>query len=107
MRRPRSRSGWGRSGRNRQAANRPAFASPQRKELVMAINTGRAVAGDLVAGVVANPLHFLNNTYVLGADMPPWGASHNIGPPTLTSGALAATRAGAYFIYGLPIVFTS
>jgi len=50
----------------------------------MAINTGRVVAGGLVAGVVANAIDFVTNTYVLGADMQAWAASHNIDQATLT-----------------------
>jgi len=72
----------------------------------MAINTGRVVAGGLVAGVVANAIDFVNNTYVLGADMQAWAASHNIDQATLTSGAVAGTWVAVDFIYGLLIVFT-
>jgi hypothetical protein len=72
----------------------------------MAINSGRVVAGGLVAGAVANAIDFVNNTYVLGADMQAWAASHNIDPATLTSGAVAGTWVAVDFIYGLLIVFT-
>jgi len=72
----------------------------------MAINTGKVVAGGLVAGVVANAIDFVNNTYVLGADMQAWAASHNIDPATLTSGAVAGTWVVVDFIYGLLLVFT-
>ncbi|HXD16779.1 MAG TPA: hypothetical protein VN654_07170 [Vicinamibacterales bacterium] len=72
----------------------------------MAINTGRVVAGGLVAGVVANAIDFVTNTYVLGADMQAWAASHNIDPATLTSGLVAGTWVAVDFIYGLLIVFT-
>ena len=72
----------------------------------MAINTGKVVAGGLVAGVVANAIDFVNNTYVLGADMQAWAASHNIDSATLTSGAVAGTWVVVDFIYGLLLVFT-
>ena len=72
----------------------------------MAINTGKVVAGGLVAGVVANAIDFVTNTYVLGADMQAWAASHNIDPATLTSGAVAGTWVVVDFIYGLLLVFT-
>ena len=72
----------------------------------MAINTGKVVAGGLVAGVVANAIDFVTNTYVLGADMQAWAASHNIDPATLTSGAVVGTWVAVDFIYGLLIVFT-
>jgi len=72
----------------------------------MAINSGRVVAGGLVAGVVANAIDFVTNTYVLGADMQAWAASHNIDQATLTSGTVAGSWAAVDFIYGLLIVFT-
>jgi hypothetical protein len=72
----------------------------------MAMNTGRVVAGGLVAGVVANAIDFVTNTYVLGADMQAWAASHNIDQATLTSGTVAGSWAAVDFIYGLLIVFT-
>ena len=72
----------------------------------MAINTGKIVAGGLVAGVVANAFDFVTNTYILGADMQAWAASHNIDPATLTSGAVAGTWVVVDFIYGLLLVFT-
>jgi hypothetical protein len=55
---------------------------------------------------VANVIDFVNNTYVLGADMQAWAASHNIDPATLTSGAVAGTWVVVDFIYGLLLVFT-
>ena len=72
----------------------------------MAINTGKVVAGGLVAGVVANAIDFVTNTYVLAADMEAWAASHNIDPATLTSGAVAGTWVAIDFVYGLLLVFT-
>jgi hypothetical protein len=64
------------------------------------------VAGGLVAGVVANAIDFVNNTYVLGADMQAWAASHNIDQARLTSGTVAGSWVAVDFIYGLLIVFT-
>jgi uncharacterized membrane protein YcfT len=64
------------------------------------------VAGGLVAGVVANAIDFVTNTYVLGADMQAWAASHNIDQATLTSGTVAGSWAAVDFVYGLLIVFT-
>jgi hypothetical protein len=72
----------------------------------MAINTGKVVAGGLVAGVVANAIDFVTNTYVLAADQQAWAASHNIDPATLTSGAVAGTWVAVDFVYGLLLVFT-
>jgi hypothetical protein len=78
----------------------------QRKELVMAINTGKVVAGGLVAGVVANAIDFVTNTYVLAADWQGWASAHNVDPATLTSGAVAGTWTAVDFVYGLLLVFT-
>jgi len=72
----------------------------------MAINTGKVVAGGLVAGLVANAIDFVTNTYILAADMEAWAASHNIDPATLTSGAVAGTWVAIDFVYGLLLVFT-
>jgi len=72
----------------------------------MAINTGKVVAGGLVAGVVANAFDFVTNTYILAADMQAWAASHNVDPATLTSGTVAGTWVAIDFVYGLLLVFT-
>jgi hypothetical protein len=72
----------------------------------MAINTGRIVAGGLVAGVVANAVDFVTNNYVLAADWQAWAASHNIDQAALTSGAVAATWTAVDFILGFLLVWT-
>ena len=72
----------------------------------MAINTGKVVAGGLVAGVVANAVDFVTNNYVLAADWQAWAASHNIDPATLTSGPVAATWVAVDFLFGLLLVWT-
>ena len=72
----------------------------------MAINTGKVVAGGLVAGLVANAIDFVTNMYVLGADMQAFATSHNIDAAALTSGAVAGTWVVVDFIYGLLLVFT-
>ena len=55
------------------------------------INLGRVVAGGLVAGVVANAIDFVTNTYVLGADIAAWAPTRNIDPAAMNSGPVAAT----------------
>src|SRR5678815_2104572 len=62
------------------------------KELVMAsINLGRVVAGGLVAGVVANAIDFVTNTYVLASDIAAWAPTRNLDPAVMNSGPVAAT----------------
>jgi hypothetical protein len=70
------------------------------------INTGRVIAGGLVAGVVANAVDFVTNTYVLAADWQAWAASHNIDPASLTSGAVAGTWMAVDFLIGFLLVWT-
>jgi len=72
----------------------------------VAINTGRVVAGGLVAGVVANAVDFVTNNYVLAADWQAWAAAHNIDAARLTSGAVAGTWTVVDFIFGLLLVWT-
>ena len=70
------------------------------------INMGRVVAGGLVAGVVANAIDFVTNTYILAADMAAWAPTRNIDPATLNSPQVAGTWIFVDFIYGLLLVFT-
>ena len=70
------------------------------------INIGKVVTGGLVAGVVANAVDFVTNTYVLAADWQAWAVSHNIDPAVLTSGSVAATWMAVDFIFGLLLVWT-
>ena len=70
------------------------------------INMGRVVAGGLVAGVVANAIDFVTNTYILAADLAAWAPARNIDPATLTSPQVAGTWVVVDFIYGLLIVWT-
>lgn len=72
----------------------------------MAINTGKVVAGGLVAGVVSNAVDFVTNNYVLAADWQAWAAAHNIDPATLTSGPVATTWIVVDFLFGLLLVWT-
>jgi len=70
------------------------------------INVGRVVAGGLVAGVVANAIDFVTNTYILASDMAAWAPTRNLDPAAMNSGPVAATWIVVDFIMGLLLVFT-
>jgi hypothetical protein len=72
----------------------------------MAINTGRVVAGGLVAGVVANAVDFVTNNYVLADDWQAWAVQHNIDRAALTSGSVIATWTVVDFVIGILAVWT-
>jgi len=55
------------------------------------INTGRVVAGGLVAGLVANAIDFVTNTYVMADDWTAFAQAHNMDPAAMTSPAVAGT----------------
>jgi hypothetical protein len=77
------------------------------KEHVMAsINVGRVVAGGLVAGVVANAIDFVTNTYILASDMAAWAPTRNLDPAAMNSGPVAATWMVVDVIFGLLVVST-
>jgi hypothetical protein len=77
------------------------------KEHVMAsINVGRVVAGGLVAGVVANAIDFVTNTYVLASDIAAWAPTRNLDPAAMNSGPVAATWIAVDFMMGLLLVST-
>src|SRR6476659_2308920 len=85
------------------ARNPPAVNT---KELGMAsINFGRVVAGGLVAGVVANALDFVTNTYILAADWAAFAPTRNLDPAALQSGPVAATWIMVDFILGVLLVW--
>ena len=70
------------------------------------INLGRVVAGGLVAGVVANAIDFVTNTYVLASDIAAWAPTRNLDPAAMNSGPVAATWIIVDFIFGLLLVLT-
>jgi hypothetical protein len=70
------------------------------------INLGRVVAGGLVAGVVANAIDFVTNTYVLASDIAAWAPTRNLDPAAMSSGPVAATWIVVDFIFGLLLVST-
>ena len=70
------------------------------------INLGRVVAGGLVAGVVANAIDFVTNTYVLASDIAAWAPTRNLDPAAMNSGPVAATWIIVDFIFGVLLVLT-
>ena len=70
------------------------------------INVGRVVAGGLVAGVVANAIDFVTNTYVLASDIAAWAPTRNLDPAAMNSGPVAATWMVVDFIFGVLLVWT-
>ena len=70
------------------------------------INLGRVVAGGLVAGVVANAIDFVTNTYVLASDIAAWAPTRNLDPAAMNSGPVAATWIVVDFVFGLLLVST-
>jgi hypothetical protein len=68
------------------------------------INLGRVVAGGLVAGVVANAIDFVTNTYVLASDIAAWAPTRNLDPAVMNSGPVAATWIVIDFTFGLLLV---
>ena len=71
-----------------------------------AINTGRVVAGGLVAGVVGNVLDFFTNAFLLYDEMDLMRQRLNIDVPTWESAAAGLTWVGIDFVLGLLLVFT-
>jgi hypothetical protein len=72
----------------------------------MAINTGRVVAGGLVAGVVANAIDFVTNMYVLAPDYAAWAPTRNLDAAGFTSAPVAVTWVVVDFIFGVLLVWT-
>jgi hypothetical protein len=69
------------------------------------INLGRVVAGGLVAGVVANAIDFITNTYILASDWAAFEPTRNLDPAALTSGPVAATWILVDFMFGVLLVW--
>ena len=70
------------------------------------INLGRVVAGGLVAGVVANAIDFVTNTYILASDIAAFAPTRNLDPAVMQSGPVAAAWIAVDFIFGLLLVWT-
>ena len=70
------------------------------------INTGKVIAGGLVAGLVANVVDFVTNNYVLKSDWEALAAAHNLDPAAFTSPTVAVTWVVVDFIFGILLVWT-
>ncbi len=70
------------------------------------INTGKVIAGGLVAGLVANAIDFVTNTYILAGDWQAFAAAHNMDPAAMTSPAVAGTWIAIDFLFGILLVCT-
>jgi len=70
------------------------------------INTGKVIVGGLVAGVVANAIDFVTNTYVLAPDWAAFAQGHNLDPNAMNSPAVAATWITVDFLFGWLMVWT-
>ena len=71
-----------------------------------AINTGKVIAGGLLAGLVANAFDFVTNTYILAADWQAFATSHNMDPALMTSPTVAGTWIAIDFLFGVILVWT-
>ena len=70
------------------------------------INTGKVIAGGLLAGLVANAFDFVTNTYILAADWRIWATSRNLDPAAMTKPAVAGTWIAVDFAFGILLVWT-
>lgn len=71
-----------------------------------AINTGKVVAGGLVAGLVANVIDFVTNNYILMGDWQALATAHNMDPAAMNSPAVAGTWIVIDFLFGILLVWT-
>ncbi len=70
------------------------------------INTGKVIAGGLVAGLVANAIDFVTNTYIMAGDWQAFAAAHNMDAAAMTSPAVAGTWIAVDFLFGILLVCT-
>ena len=70
------------------------------------INTGKVIAGGLLAGVVLNVLDFANNALVVGADFTANATRLGLDPATLQAPAAIATWVVIDFLFGILLVWT-
>jgi hypothetical protein len=74
--------------------------------MMASINTGKVVAGGLLAGLVANAIDFVTNTYILAPDWQALATAHNMDPAAMTSPAVAGTWVAIDFLFGILLVWT-
>ena len=70
------------------------------------INTGKVIAGGLVAGIVANAIDFVTNMYVLAPDYVDLAKAHNFDAAGFNSPAVAMTWVAVDFVFGFLLVWT-
>jgi hypothetical protein len=70
------------------------------------INTGKVIAGGLVAGLVFNILDFASNSFLLGADFSDNMMRLGLDPAVMESGSGIATWVILDFLMGLLVVWT-
>ena len=70
------------------------------------INTGKVVTGGLAAGVVANVIDFVTNTFLLAGDWQAFALDHNLDPEGFTSASTAMTWVAVDFVLGILLVLT-
>lgn len=70
------------------------------------INTGKVIAGGFLAGLVANAIDFVTNTYILAADWQAFASAHNMDAAAMTSPAVAGTWIAVDFVFGILLVWT-
>jgi len=73
---------------------------------VSKINTGRVIAGGLVAGVVANLLDFVWYQFVMGGDMEVMIQRLGLSRSVVESNRLLITWTAVDFLYGMLLVWT-
>ena len=71
-----------------------------------AINTGKVIAGGLLAGLVANAFDFVTNMYLLLPDWQALATAHNMDPAAMNTPGVAGTWITVDFLYGILIVWT-
>jgi hypothetical protein len=70
------------------------------------VNSGSIFASGLAAGLVANVIDFVSNTYILLPDWQEFAIAHNLDPGALTSGAAGLTWVAVDFLLGILLVWT-
>ena len=70
------------------------------------INTGKVIAGGLLAGVVLNALDFVNNAFILAKDFNANAAHLGLDPAAMESPSVIASWVVVDFLMGILIVWT-
>jgi hypothetical protein len=70
------------------------------------INIGKVLVGGLAAGLVANVIDFVTNTYILAEDWAAFAVARNLDPAAFTSAPVAVTWVVVDFLFGILLVWT-